>query len=97
MAKAEPSITGAQVRMGRAFLRWSLAEMAKIAGVGVSTVQAIEVADGEPEISEGLEATRDYRAGAREESLAKIAKALTKAGVTFLPDDGKGPGVRGKP
>ena len=30
------------------------------------------------------------------ESLGKIAKALGSAGVTFLSDDGKGPGIRAR-
>jgi transcriptional regulator with XRE-family HTH domain len=96
---AETKITGAQVRMARAFLRWSIADLAGKAGVGISTVQAIEAADDPADIdAAGLETTRDYRAGARAESLGKIAKALGAAGVTILPDDGKlGPGIRAKP
>ena len=35
-------LTGGQVRMARAFLRWSIGELAETAGVGLSTVQAIE-------------------------------------------------------
>jgi DNA-binding XRE family transcriptional regulator len=85
-------ITGAQVRAARAFLRWTVAELADNAGVGISTVQKIEE-DKPPK--PGLDTTRDYRRAARNESLDKIAKALTKARITFLPDDGKaGPGVR---
>lgn len=91
----EIKITGAQVRMARAFLRWSIAELATQADVGISTVQAIEK---EPDVDAGgLETTRDYREGARAASIAKLAKALTGAGITFLSDDGKhGPGVRGR-
>ena len=43
-AKAMTEITGAQVRMARASLRWSIAELAERANVGISTVQAIEAA-----------------------------------------------------
>jgi hypothetical protein len=91
---AETKITGGQVRMARAFLGWSIAELARQADVGISTVQAIE---REPDIDAGgLETTRDYRESARAESLGKVAKALIVAGITFLPDDGKrGPGIRG--
>jgi hypothetical protein len=67
---------------------WMVAgrDHARMEGVNVGMVDA-----------GGLEATRDYREGARAESLGKIAKALAAAGVTFLPDDGKGgPGIRGK-
>jgi transcriptional regulator with XRE-family HTH domain len=92
----ETKISGAQVRMARAAVRWSLADLANKAGVGISTVQAIEAADDAATVNAGgLETTRDYREAARAESLGKIAKALTAAGATFLPDDGKqGPGIR---
>jgi transcriptional regulator with XRE-family HTH domain len=30
--------TGAQIRAARAFLRWTIADLAKEAGVGISTV-----------------------------------------------------------
>jgi DNA-binding XRE family transcriptional regulator len=97
MAETETRVTGGQVRMSRAYLRWSIAELADKAGVGISTVQAIEKAEGEPAISgAGLDVTRDYREGARDESLGKIGKALTRAGITLLPDNGEGAGIRGK-
>jgi transcriptional regulator with XRE-family HTH domain len=91
------TVTGLQVRMARTALRWSIAELARRADVGISTVQAIEAAaEGEPTVSaEGLEATAEYRGSARTASLDAIRKALTASGVTFLPDDGKhGPGIR---
>ena len=61
MANSDP-ITGVQVRMARAFLRWSVAELADKAGVGISTVQRIEAVDGSPSISDGLQ----WRVEARE-------------------------------
>jgi transcriptional regulator with XRE-family HTH domain len=88
--------TGAQIRAARAFLGWSIADLARHAGVGISTVQAIERTDGAPSIKSGLDTTRDYRASARKESLDKIASTLIAAGITFLPDNGKGAGLRGK-
>jgi transcriptional regulator with XRE-family HTH domain len=91
---AEMRITGAQIRAARAFLRWTISDLADRAGVGSSTVQAIERTDGEPSINGGLGTTLEYRSAARDESLAKIASALTKAGITFLPDDGKSTGLR---
>jgi transcriptional regulator with XRE-family HTH domain len=91
-------LTGAQVRMARAFLRWTIADLAASAGVGISTVQAIEAIDGVPDIARGIEQTRDHRAAARAASVEALRKALVAAGATFLPDDGKsGVGVRGKP
>jgi hypothetical protein len=84
-------LTGAQVRMARAFLRWSVTELAAKANVGISTVQRIEAAD-DPAVHDDL----DWRALARGESIEAIRNALIRAGVTLLPDDGKGVGVRGK-
>jgi DNA-binding XRE family transcriptional regulator len=88
-------ITGAQVRAARGFLRWTISDLATAADVGSSTVQAVEREDGVPSISGGPASTREYRAGARDEALAKIETAFAKQGVAFLPDDRKaGPGVR---
>jgi hypothetical protein len=94
----ELRITGAQVRMARAFLGWSIAELGRQADVGISTLQRIEATDGEPGISaDGIETNREWRETERAKSLAKVAKALAAAGITFLSDDGKGgPGIRGR-
>jgi hypothetical protein len=86
------TITGAQVRMARAFLRWSVAELASKAKVGISSVQRIEAADGSPAITDDLE----WRAAARDEVIAAVHDALVKAGIRFLRDDGDGIGIRGK-
>ena len=43
-----------------------------------------------------MENTIDYRIAARAEALAKIVKALEKAGITFLPANSQGVGLRGK-
>jgi hypothetical protein len=77
--------------MARAFLRWSVTELATKAKVGISTVQRIEAADN-PTVRDDL----DWRASARGESIQAIRKTLIRAGITLLPDDGKGVGVRGK-
>ncbi len=57
-------LTGAQVRMARAILRWSVSELAKKANVGISTVQRIEAAD-DPAVRGDL----DWRVSARGESI----------------------------
>jgi hypothetical protein len=88
---ATGEITGAQVRMARAFLRWSVVDLAKKAKVGISTVQRIEATDGTPTVANDLE----WRAQARDNSIAAVHEALVRAGVTFLHDDGRGVGVRG--
>ena len=74
--------TGAQLRMARAFLRWSVADLSARAGVGASTIQRIEQEDGPPVVAGG--------------NLMAIHQALTEAGITFLPSDGSGMGVRGR-
>jgi hypothetical protein len=88
-------LTGIQVRMARAALGWSLAELARRAIVGVSTIQTIEAHDGPAAISGGPAHTLEHRSTARATAVDAIRKALESAGVTFLPDDGKaGSGAR---
>lgn len=90
-------ITGAQVRAARAFLKWTIADLAKGADVGESTVRSIESADGEPNIKGGgMENTLDYRRAVRTEAIDKIERALVDAGITFLPANGQGVGLRRK-
>ncbi|MGY8709522.1 transcriptional regulator [Bradyrhizobium sp. 18BD] len=81
-------ITGAQVRAARAFLKWTIADLATAADVGISTVQEIEKV--EPRAVSG-----HWRVNAREEALEKIRRALTAAGITFLPANAQGVGIRG--
>jgi transcriptional regulator with XRE-family HTH domain len=75
-------VTGAQVRMARAFLRWSAVELAEKSGVGISTIQRIESDDGFPI--------------ARGGNIEAVHSALAGAGITFLPDSEEGVGIRGK-
>lgn len=86
----EPArLTGAQVRMARAALRWSISETAKQANVGESTVKAIEAADGIAAVGAGLDATRDYRASARAEAINALWRAFERAGVIFVEEPAK--------
>jgi DNA-binding XRE family transcriptional regulator len=90
-------LTGGQVRMARAFLRWSIGELAETAGVGLTTVQAIEKADGAPNVGLGMAQTKARREAVRADSVEAIRKTLVAAGIAFLSDDGKqGAGIRGK-
>ncbi|RXH41309.1 transcriptional regulator [Bradyrhizobium zhanjiangense] len=84
-------ITGAQIRAARAFLKWTAADLAKAAGVGISTIQEIEKVDGEPRIESNLQ----WRSAARDEAIEKIKRALSEAGITFLPATAQGVGIRG--
>jgi transcriptional regulator with XRE-family HTH domain len=68
----------AQVRMARAALNWSLADLSKAAGVHRNTISNFETG----------------RYGGSEEALAAIERALESAGVEFIPENGGGAGVR---
>ena len=93
----DSELTGAQIRMARAFLRWTIADLAKRAGIGEATVKVLEAVDVVPIAAGGIAQTLAGREALRAESLRRVRKALTKAGVTFLPDDGKaGAGIRGR-
>lgn len=74
-------ITPAQVRMARAALNISAVELAKLAGVGKTTILRFEREEGRP-LAETLEA---------------IQSALEKKGIVFLTTDEHkrgGPGIR---
>ena len=75
--------------MARAFLRWSIGELAETAAVGLSTVQAIETADGAPNVGLGMAQTKAHRETVRADSVEAIRKTLVAAGITSLPDDGR--------
>ena len=68
----------AQVRMARAALNWSLADLAQAAGVHRNTISNFETEKfaGDPA------------------KLAAVQQALEAAGVIFIEQNGEGPGVR---
>jgi transcriptional regulator with XRE-family HTH domain len=68
----------AQVRMARAALNWSLADLAKAAGVHRNTVSNFE--------------TGKFAGSA--DAIAALRAALEAAGVIFIPENGGGAGVR---
>lgn len=68
----------AQVRMARAALNWSLADLSERAGVHRNTISNFETG----------------RFGGSAEALDAIRAALEAAGVEFIPENGGGPGVR---
>jgi hypothetical protein len=63
------SVSGAQVRDGRALLGWTARDLARMANVGVSTVNQIEVVIEWP---------------SRYPGVASIVAALKAAGMVFL-------------
>ncbi|MBM3653803.1 MAG: transcriptional regulator [Alphaproteobacteria bacterium] len=73
-------LTGAQIRAGRALVRWTLDDLAKAAKVGLQTVRRAEASDGEVKMLANNEAA--------------IRTALEAAGVEFIDENGGGPGVR---
>jgi transcriptional regulator with XRE-family HTH domain len=90
-------VTGAQIRAARAFLRWTIADLAKAADIGNSTVQALEATDGLPTIKGGgVEPTLEYRKAVRNEAIARAVRALEAAGITFLSETRNGVGLRGR-
>jgi transcriptional regulator with XRE-family HTH domain len=78
-------ITGLQIRCARAALRWTAAQVATAAGVGIQTVKRFEAYDGVPP--------------SRSSSLLAISGALEAAGIEFIgrPDDAPGIRVRKGP
>jgi transcriptional regulator with XRE-family HTH domain len=68
--------------MARAFLKWSIADLAEKSGVGISTIQRIEGEDGFP--------------AARGGNIDAVYTVLSAAGITFLPENDEGIGVGGK-
>jgi transcriptional regulator with XRE-family HTH domain len=71
-------VTSAQLRMARAALNWTVRDLAEAAGVHRNTISNIEVG----------------RYAGDPDTLAKLKKALSKAGVEFVDENGGGPGVR---
>lgn len=72
-------ITPAQTRGARGMLDWSMLDLAKAAGLSVSTVKRMEAAGPQP-LSDDV--------------FLLVRAALEGAGVRFLPDDGEGAGMR---
>ena len=70
----------AQIRAGRALVRWSAEDLARESAVGLSTIRRAELKDGETSMT-----TANARA---------IRRALEAAGVEFIDENGGGVGVR---
>lgn len=78
LAQGLAVVKPAQVRMARAALNWSLADLSKAAGVHRNTISNFETG----------------RYGGSEDALAAIERALESAGVEFIAENGGGAGVR---
>ena len=73
-------ITGIQIRMARAALRWSIKELAKFSGVSVPTIFRLE--------------QEDRLAPSRTQTLIDIKVAFETAGIEFIGTPEDSPGVR---
>jgi hypothetical protein len=78
--KHDNRLSGGQIRAARALLKWSAAELAKQASLGVNTIGRAELADGATALTMANEVA--------------IRRALEGAGIEFIDSDGKRPGVR---
>ena len=74
-------ITGAQIRAAKAMLNWSGNELAKKAGVSLSSIRRVEAADDVPN-------------NVSVNTIMNIQKALEQAGVEFIGTPEQQPGVR---
>ena len=77
---ATGKLTSAQIRAGRALIRWSAADLARDARLGLATIRRAEIADGRTSMTVANEHA--------------VRRALEGAGVEFIDDNGGGPGVR---
>ena len=75
-------ITSAQIRAARGMLDWTRSDLSEKSGVGFSSMQRLESADGVP--------------GAQFKTLEAIKDAFEKAGIEFLGSQEEGAGVRWK-
>jgi transcriptional regulator with XRE-family HTH domain len=73
-------LTSEQVRAARALLRWEQRDLAEASGVSLPSVKRLETQPG--------------ALAAQERTIVELRKALEKAGVEFIAENGGGPGVR---
>jgi hypothetical protein len=73
-------LTAAQIRAGRALLRWSAADLAQASALGANTIRRAEVAEVETSLTAANELA--------------VRRALEAAGVEFIDENGGGSGVR---
>ena len=74
------SVTSEQVRAARALLRWEQRDLAEASGVSLPSVKRLETQPG--------------ALAAQERTIMELRKALEKAGIEFIEENGGGPGVR---
>jgi hypothetical protein len=78
--RAFPSLTSAQIRAARALLRWRARDLARESSVGVATIRRAELTEKTTLL---IPATDQA-----------IRRALERAGIEFIEENGGGAGVR---
>lgn len=73
-------LTSEQIRAARMLLRWEQRDLAEASGISLPSVKRLETQPGP--------------LSAQERTLTELRKALEKAGVEFIPENGGGAGVR---
>src|SRR5262249_38821367 len=73
-------LNSAQIRAARALLRWSAAELAREAALGLATIKRAELADGETSMTMANDLA--------------VRRALEAAGVEFIDAHRRGPRLR---
>ena len=73
-------LSGAQIRVARALLKWSAADLAQRSTLGVNTIRRAEAVDAGTSLTAANELA--------------IRRAIETAGVEFIDENGGGPGVR---
>jgi hypothetical protein len=81
MNKSIPgSLISAQIRSGRALIRWSAEDLARASSVGLTTIRRAELTES----ATSMTVANDLA----------VRRALEAAGVEFIDENGGGPGVR---
>ena len=75
-------ITSGQIKAARAMLGLTVAEMAKLAGIGFTTMVRLESSDGVP--------------AGNVKTLTSVKSAIEKAGIEFIGTVDDGAGIRWK-
>jgi transcriptional regulator with XRE-family HTH domain len=74
-------ISSKQIRAAKAMLKWSGEDLARNAGLSLSTIRRIESSEGVPE-------------GQNMKTVVAIKNTLEKAGIEFIGSPDDRPGVR---
>lgn len=80
MPYSQNILTPAQCRAARAMIEWSAERLSQASGVGLQTLRNFEVRFHRPD----------------ERTLRRLRITLEAAGVMFVPENGRGAGVRFK-